>query len=141
MPLVTITCKPGFAPTHRRGTGTARQLRTEQFGEALPELLTKKRGRLHLDKGTPPEAVQVDYKTFHPKAVNAPDIWIRIEFSEYGFKKKVREQIRTELHSRLRGWFSNRDGPLQIPAMSLDIFWGPTHGFLELDPLDESIVW
>ena len=128
MPLANIKCMPKSYPAFNAGAGTKAQQVTEQFGESLPALFVDNKDKLLLEADTPPEAVQVDFEKFHPKAVNAPDMWIQIKFSEIYPGKKKAKKVRKQLKQLFTDWFESRGLP--VPSMSVDCFWGPTHGYL-----------
>ncbi len=136
MPLVDITCKPRTYPSPTAPGSKTQQL-TEAFGEGLPALFVSHCELLGLSEGTPEAAVQVDYHRFHAKAVNAPDMWVLVRFSEpYPGNKKAR-RVRNRLDELIRDWYDHNGQPL--PGIAVDLMWGPTHGFLEF--ADTSERW
>ncbi len=134
MPLIDITCKPKSYPP-ATSDGTKAQQFTEQFGLSLPALFVNHCELLGLNEGTPEAAVQVDYHRFHAKAVNAPDMWVLVRFSEpYPGNKKAR-RVRNRLDDLIRDWYDHNSQPL--PDIAVDLMWGPTHGFLEFGNTSE----
>jgi len=123
MPIVTIT-------TSHRLTGDKGRAPTTwpyELGEAIPQMLFEHKEALHLDPDTPVEATQVNFDEFHIKSINTPDIWIKIQFTEVLPDHKMCE-VREATKSLIMVWFERfESGP---PDLAVDIFWGPSHGFL-----------
>lgn len=131
MPLITITCSSYWYPTDDyRLEGTKWQQITDAFGCALPDIIAKDGDKLGLDPDTPPGAVQVNYELFHPRAVNVPDIWIKVELTEVVEDEATRKLIRDELKRRIESWFTSREELILPSDLALDIFWGPGHGYV-----------
>jgi hypothetical protein len=145
VPLITLTCHLNWYPTAHRFEGTNSQEATAQFGEALPDLFTKDGDVLHLEPGTTPDGVQVNYELFHPRAVNAPEgIWMKVEFAEVIEDVEARKSIRDELRRRIEEWFNTHLEELGLmfpPDFALDCFWGPDHGFLNFGNGYVKLEW
>jgi hypothetical protein len=130
MPLVWISCRDPWYPTPAParpapGTPAATVL---ALGDALPALFTHDTDALRLDAGTPPEAVQVDYRRSHPRAVNHPDVWLLVVLTESGLALAERTGVRDRLRDRIVEWVA--DHAASRPVLTVDVFWGPGHGFM-----------
>ena len=127
MPLVDIKCKPKLYPA-ATAAGTKSQQATEQFGQALPALFVSNDKKLGLSKGTPEAAVQVEFSRFHTKSINAPDMWVKIHFSEPYPGKKKAQKVREKLRKLFSDWYEHSD--YLLADIAVDLIWGPTHGYL-----------
>ena len=127
MPLVEIICKEKVYPP--RGVpyidcDTGQQTVTDLCID-IPGLIAYRSEKLGLGEGLPADVVEVDVRDFHPLAQNATDIAIRVIFTEV-HEEADRKAIRDELIDRFRRWFVAH--PIHGCSMSLDIFFGPSHG-------------
>lgn len=145
MPLVTLTCSSNWYPGAHRFGGSNYQLTTVEFGRALPDIIAKDGDKLGLDPSTLPDGVQVNYELFHPKAVNAPEgIWMKIEFTEFGYDEETRKSFRDELKRRIEGWFSDHLAELELltpPDFALDMFWAPGNGYVNFGNGTVAFDW
>lgn len=129
MPLITITTTQSYQPANQASDDSPEQAITASLGEELPAMIVSKIVELHLDpEETVEEGVQVDYALYHPRVVNGVDIWIKIEFAEYGFDDATQRSIRTVLKDMILLWFSSNS--IKPPNLALDVFWGPDRSFL-----------
>lgn len=134
MPLIDITCKSDFFPEDQEEPGT---LLVDHLGSDLPDMCVEHREKLGLESDTPPEGVQVDYHQFHSRAVNAPDVWVKVQFSEPYPGDVPATEITGHFKQLIFGWFE-ADGST-LPGIAVDCFWGPTHGFLKFG--DTAVDW
>jgi hypothetical protein len=130
MPLVTITTQQDRVPAETSDLDTPLQTKTAAIGAALPRAFLSRKSALLLDEDTPPEAVQVDFKSYHPRAINAADIWFLIIFTEMppseNAKHRVREAIKAIVVLAL-----SEQGLLGKARYATDIQWAGGTGFLE----------
>lgn len=129
MPLIDLTTSPGYHPAEKPELDTLDQQMIAMFGEALPRLFVRNTGLLLMDADTPPEGVQVSHKLAGPRDVNAPDLWVLIEFSEDGLTEVQQTEVTYQVKKLLLGWFS--DNGFAVPRdYACDVRWTPSHGFL-----------
>ncbi len=127
MPLVTITCSDQWFPTdssHHDIIRNQREVVVLRLAAELPKLICAEANELCLDVDTPEEVVQVDLRKFHVSAINAPDLWFRIELTEE-LSLTQRQQVRDRLLHILQKWLADRS---LRPSWALDVFFGPGHG-------------
>ena len=130
MPLVTITAKEKWMPP---GTSMDPPLTshpewqfTIQLGYAAPELLTRDPKGITCDAHTRPMGVQVDFQRFSVYAQNAPDIWVKIEFTE---KEPPHPETTDETCHRFLDWIaSHLPEGMARPKVTFDLFWSIGHG-------------
>lgn len=130
MPLVTLTCKPEYYPSDVPLSQTSGFPRTQQlciigFARALPTLIVNNSAQLHLDPGTPEKGVQVDIQKFHTHAVNAVDLWIKVELAEDSLPVAQRHELREMMITLVRTWLKEYN---LHPKWAIDIFFGPATG-------------
>jgi hypothetical protein len=82
---------------------------------------------LCLAPGTPDKGVQVDIQKFHTHAVNAVEIWIKIELTEVVHSEIDRFNLRNKMIVLIANWFKEHNMELQ---WALDVFFGPATGCL-----------
>ncbi len=128
MPLVTITTTPMYHPRAYSNKGSALQRRIGNFGRALPGLFIANKEELHLDADTPEAGVQVSHKQTHGQDVNAPDVWIVIQFSELPLTDMQTAKV-IRLLKKLIASHLNMGNPNANIDIAVDCIWGPTHGF------------
>lgn len=131
MPLIQVTSKPPYHPAEKPGLDTVDQLTIAMFGEALPRLFVDNTDILLMGTDTPLEGVQVSHKLAGPRDVNAPDVWVLIEFSEDGLDEAQKTEVTAEIKRLLLNWF--RDNGFNRPTdYACDVRWSPSHGFLRI---------
>lgn len=131
MPLIQITTKPDYYPADYRRDDTANQSMTGEFAEALPALFVSHIVDFHMDADTPVAGVQVTHQKFHRRDVNAPDMWILIEFSEDGLDEAQQTEATGKVKKALLDWFEGNDYTLP-DDYACDVRWSPSHGFLRI---------
>lgn len=127
MPLVTLTCSSTYYPpdsTHVKVEFPAQQ-RIIDLAEMLPKLIVAYADDLHLEAGTPEDAVQVDIKKFHAYSVNSVDLWVHVWFSENWNSEDVRKEVRDKLITIVADWLDEHELKFM---WALDIAYGPTNG-------------
>jgi len=140
MPLVTLTCRRGFYPRDDFTglTEPAAQAFVVKLAKALPSSIAQNAISLGLDPAnTPEEGIQVDIKKFHHEAVNAPDIWIHVQFTEPCPRDGETEAIRDEFIELVANLFGD-DRP-QL-TWATDLFWGPGRGVIVPADLDGTVI-
>lgn len=138
MPLIKITTKPPYHPQDDPEDDTSDQAMVAKFAEALPDLFVANVEDLHMDPDTPAKGVQVSHKLAHARDVNAPDIWVLIEFSEGEVNDDDQVEVTGNVKEILLEWFV--DNGYAVPAdYACDVRWSPSHGFLHID--GESLDW
>ncbi len=129
MPLIQITAQPDYYPSDDLSVvNSPHQEMVAGFGNSLPALLVAKIDDLHMDADTPEAGVQVTFHKFHSRDVNAPDLWILIEFSEDGLDEVQQTEATAKVKQMLLDWWGD-----DLPAnYACDIHWSPSHGFLRI---------
>ncbi len=133
MPLIIITTTAAWLPAVRPEDDTQLQAITAALGEALPALIAAEADALYLSS-TAPKAVQVDYKQFHPRAVNGVDLWILVQFEGTIPSNLAGYSVRNALRKLITDWFESHE--YAEPRLTLDAFWGPGHGFAIMGAAD-----
>mgnify|MGYP006321332593 FL=1 len=133
MPLVQLTTTRAYHPADGPADlDTAEQAMIVKFAEALPELFVGNTADLRMDADTPKEGVQVSHKRAHSRDVNAPDLWVLIEFSEGNLTDEQQTEVTGEVKSLLLEWFG--DNSYAVPtSYAVDVRWSPSHGFLYIN--------
>lgn len=121
MPLVTITCNEDWFPTKDRAESAP--LAVLLLAKQLPHLMTTKLSRWLKD--TPPEAVQVNFDEFHYFAVNTPELWFHVWFTEDSWSEAERFVLTDSFTAMLAVWFFEQ---WWNPRWKLDLFYGPGNG-------------
>lgn len=99
----------------------------KQFGPELPKLFVDNWRTFGMNAGTPEDGVQIQFHDFGEDDINAPSLWIKVQFSEEVTDAVKRIDIRQAVFSQLANTF--RSLGVAVPAnFMLDVFWGPTHG-------------
>lgn len=127
MPLVTLTCSNTYYPPDSQNVTVEfpAQRQIIELADMLPTLLIQRADALHLEPGTPEEAVQVDIKKFHAYAKNNVDLWVHVWFSESWAQEDVRIDVRDTLIILIANWLDEHEIKLM---WALDIAYGPTNG-------------
>jgi len=128
MPLVAIMTQEDFQPAADPKRDTVGSAFVADLGDRLPEIIVGLSDELHLDPGTPAEAVQVTYATFGPRDKNTPVIWIKIEFTEESLTTEQQLEARNALREALTRFFDRNP----YVSYAVDMFWVPGHGFLRM---------
>lgn len=134
MPLVTITCQPPIYP--QGGTVCCEQDDIVSLASQIPVFMAEFAAELFLEEGTPANAVQVDIKRFSAFAVNVPDVWVHIWYTE-----TPAEEERLQLREILKNYFSKWRADSCMPEcdIAVDVAYGPTNGFLSIG--GEELSW
>lgn len=135
MPLVQITTKNRYHPV-ASSYGSDSQRMITAFADALPALFVNNTSKLCMAPDTPEAGVQVTHKLFHQHDVNAPDLWILIEFSEGDLTEVQKTKIVGYVKMLILGWFRDYSfyHDCKIPdSYACDVRWSPSHGFLNID--------
>ncbi|MEI7819168.1 MAG: hypothetical protein WCI47_03550 [bacterium] len=131
MPLIQITTKSKFHPRDDELPNLPQQAMTAEFADVLPALFVARTGIFMMDMNTPEAGVQVTHRKFHKRDVNAPDLWILIEFSEGNLSEIEQIEVTGRVKAMLLGWF--RENGYNIPTdYAVDVRWNPSHGFLRI---------
>ena len=126
MPLVTLTCSKSYYPVDDESVEPVNHAKlVVDLAQALPWLLSSNQDRLGIGQ-IPDEAVQVDIHKFHFAAVNTPDLWILMEFTENPDDKETRIHIRDVLLDIIGKWMFDTAG--FSLDWALDVFFGPSVG-------------
>lgn len=126
MPLVTLTCSNAYYPQDSKHVEQFPfQVKIIELAETLPKLIIQHADSLHLEEGTPENAVQVDIKKFHTFAVNNVDLWVHVWFSESWSSEDIRTDVRDMLIAIVQSWLDQYELKLK---WALDIAYGPTNG-------------
>ncbi len=138
MPIINLYTRPGFelfnlATEAPIPTIASHNLIVDTFGESIPQLIVDNADRLGLDKG-PAEAVMVLDDQFGPRARNAPDVWVAIQLTECHTRKTPCEQVRDTFIDLFNKRFL--DMSVRVESLAYDIFWGPGHGYLRLNGVE-----
>lgn len=83
MPLITITCGPGYSPSDN---ATVRK-----FGLSLPQLMLEAALELSLADYVEPSDVKVIFHSFSDFDINSPDLLIKVEFIERRRRRQQRK--------------------------------------------------
>jgi len=108
---------------------------TVELARALPGLFVAKAAKLHMEPGTPETGVQVTHKKFHGRDVNAPDMWVLIQFIGEDLTEVQQTKVTGRVKKLLLGWFRENDYTLPVDY-ACDIRWSPSHGFLRIDGIE-----
>ncbi len=143
MPLIDLFSKPEFQLRHldegMLGPDMTAEVIHLQFAAALPELVMKHKAPLNLANGTTADGIQVMNHRFNPRDVNVPDVWLKIQFSEPLPKPEGSNPdfyvalIRAAVRNMVKQWFERRSYRLDEINFGVDLIFGPTHGFLEIN--------
>lgn len=138
MPLVTITTAEPWFPRTPQAT-SSRQVLTYHFGLFLPGMFAKHSEYLGLGSELPEAGVQVDFKCFHPLAINAPHLWVHCQLTET-LRDKLRQSFENRLANLIKDWLNQQSAEYRPRSFALDVFFGPGHGRL-LREGQPTIVW
>ena len=81
MPLITITCGPGFSPSDNAAV--------RKFGLALPQLMLTAASELGLAGYVELSDVRVNFLNYGDFDINPPDMLIKVEFIK---RRRLRQQ-------------------------------------------------
>ena len=134
MPLVDITTKEGWH-------NDADQSLANRLGQALPAAFVAEEKKLHLDEGTPEDAVQVDFHEYHPRAVNAVDIWLLVRFTEDNLTKAEQREVRDAVKGIVEQLLDDYAMQSGQPVIAIDCFWGPGAGCIIFRDGRQTLYW
>ena len=133
MPLCTVTCDHAYYPPDDLASETTPDHDVViTMVDDLPAYMIQHRDGLHIGPDTPIEGVQVDIQRFHARARNAPNIWLRVEFTE-AVTEEQRLEARNRLGTYLRMWADRSDAIVGSGfRWALDVFFAgcPGHGMI-----------
>ena len=142
MPVVFAYAKPDATITFWDGEKAVQRPMTEALDDllpVLPEKIMENLDNLELDPDTPIEGIMCLPEVFPARAVNAPDLWLWIQFSESPPSEKRQKRIREWFRVLMSDWFTER-GYVQPGYYFVDISWGPTRGFGYVG-IENRITW
>ncbi len=132
MPLIQITTKSDYYPSEEpSGIDLRPQKITGDLADALPKLFLANVQPFQMEADTPEAGIQVTHRKFHRRDVNAPDMWILIEFSEGDLNDTEQTEVTGKVKEMLLNWF--RENNYELPTdYACDVRWSPSHGFLRI---------
>lgn len=121
MPLIEIAAKGSLYPTdHNFLYNNASWLCKR--AQMLPGRFVENAAELLLDPGTTETAVQVTLTEINPFSVNAPDIWVKVTFTEQHDEESC-HQVTSKVIHILVNLFGRG-----AHSLAVDVFFGPSYG-------------
>jgi len=135
MPLIDVTGNDIYCPPDAPALLTPTQMAVIQFGSRLAGEMFTNVDELHLEQGTPADAIQVDFHRYSDHAINPVDFWIKSQLTEILGEEDERHQVRDLLIGIVMDLFRESSYLHEVPfKWALDVFMGPyAHGCISND--------
>lgn len=130
MPFVHIMTTRSYFPPETETLDDARHRAVVTMAQDLPKIFLANAQELGINPDeTPIEGVQVTFGAYHPRSINVPNLGFYVLFTEPKPPKYIGSHVTKKLWDIVAE--ATKVPALGSPRLSLDVFWGDSHGFLK----------